>query len=137
METSQRAKCSRNHPPSGFHGDGAGRWSSGSPAAADVACAGLAWGGRRGGAAPGSRALGRGRPRAECNNEPRTVGPPPPGGFLDSSGRRWVLLADFLLPIQHHQAWGQASLRAPHSLSEVPGPVSGGKIPLPVTALAL
>lgn len=52
METSQRAKCSGNHPPSGFHGDGAGRWSSGAPAAADVACAGLAWGGRRGGAAP-------------------------------------------------------------------------------------
>lgn len=80
-------------------------------------------------------ALGRGRPRAECNNKPGAVGPPPPGGLLDSAGRCWGLLADFLLPTQHHQAWGQAFLRAPRLLSEVPGPVSWGQTPLPVTAL--
>lgn len=66
METSQRAKGSRNppRPPTVVSmGTEPGRRSSGAAAAADVACAGLAWGGGRGGAAPGSRALGRGRPR--------------------------------------------------------------------------
>lgn len=74
METSQRAKCSRNPsprpPPVVSMGTEPGRRSPGAAAAADVACAGLAWGGGRGGAAPGSRALGRGRPRAGYNNEP-------------------------------------------------------------------
>lgn len=124
METSQRAKCSRNTPllrppPVVSMGTEPGRWSSGSVAAADVACAGLAWGGGRGGAVPGTRALGRGRPRAGCSNEPGAVGPPPPGGLLDSSGRPSVLQADFLLPAQlgpvPTQHWVRASLRLPTS----------------------
>lgn len=50
------AKCS-GRPPQGFHGDGAGRQSSGKAATADVARAGLARDGGRGGAAPRSQAL--------------------------------------------------------------------------------
>lgn len=111
METSQRAKCSRNppHPQQFPWGRSPGGGALARAAAADVACAGLAWGGGRGGAAPGSTALRRGRPRAGGKNEPSAMGPPPPEGFLDPSGGHWVLLANFLLPSQHHQAWGRAS----------------------------
>lgn len=84
METSQRAKCSRTPSPRGFHGDGGG------------ALAGLrqqmwpvqGWRGAVGGAAPGSTALGRGRPAAGFANKPGAVGLPPPGGLPDSSGTR-------------------------------------------------
>lgn len=89
-------------------------------ATADVACAGLAWGGGRGGTAPGSRALGRGRPGAGLGNKPGAMGLPPPGGFLDSPGTRkgcsrLTLLPTRLGPPQPGtlSAWVWASQRAP------------------------
>lgn len=78
----------REGPPTVSMGTEPRRRSSGVAAAADVACAGLAWGGGRGGAppGPGSRALGRGRPGAGRGKEPGAAGLPPPGGCPDSPG---------------------------------------------------
>lgn len=97
---------------------------------------------REGRRSPGSRALGRGRLGLEAMTSP-WLSPPPPGGLLDSLGGRWVLLANFLLPVRLGPAPPTSTNRSgppgghPCLLSEVPEPVSGGRTGRRVLALAL
>lgn len=91
METGQRAKCSRRAappppPPTPVSmGTELGRRSSGGAAAADVACAGLAWG-QEGRHCAWQQGPGTWQAGVGCSKKPGAGGLPPPGCSPDSSG---------------------------------------------------